>query len=567
MMNKRRLFLIPTIIILILLFVGVLFISLSGLLEKRVKTKLQSYINTSPNSPYDYSFNNIRIQLLLGNAYLTEVKIIPRPTAIGNLVSQKTQFIIDAQIDTLALRGLSIFQLLTNGSIDISQILVDNVQFRYFFNRDYTSPNSVEKRAFVLKDVFSENLKTVKIGEIQLRDISAYMNDIHDKDTIFLSFDSANMIWKDIYTDDAIIKYLQPFTYSWLQMSAKNFIGNMIKDHTIRVKSFSLNTAREEINFTGVHFGPVIFDLNDTSKQIIRSINAIDLEELLISGINFDSWQEDKRLEIQKIYAKNPDVKVSMDQHWLKPMHERTFLSAKVRSVPFPINIDTIYATGGKVYYRELFNNGKPPLELFFTDAKTTYLNICNDTAILADTPDMTVDVSARLLGAGKLTTTIVYPVLDSLSTVFMQLKIDSMPLSTFNPILEGQVKANLSGDINTIAMNFVADKYGSKGDFVFDYSNLKVELFKEKKTKEGIKIKKNWILNTLVNPVIRSNNNLSQGNFNKGVIDYQRPLDISFFGMVWQSLKGGMLTTLIPSKNPEKKNKKKEKEEKEEKK
>jgi hypothetical protein len=50
-------------------------------------------------------------------------------------------------------------------------------------------------------------------------------------------------------------------------------------------------------------------------------------------------------------------------------------------------------------------------------------------------------------------------------------------------------------------------------------------------------------------------------------VIDYQRPLDISFFGMVWQSLKGGMLTTLIPSKNPEKKNKKKEKEEKEEKK
>jgi hypothetical protein len=374
------------------------------------------------------------------------VKIIPRPTAIGSLVSQKTQFIIDAQIDTLALRGLSIFQLLTNGSIDISQILVDNVQFRYFFNRDYTSPDSVEKRAFVLKDVFSENLKTVKIGEIQLRDISAYMNDIHDKDTIFLSFDSANMIWKDIYTDDAIIKNLQPFTYSWLQMSAKNFIGNMIKDHTIRVKSFSLNTAREEINFTGVHFGPVTFDLNDTSKQIIRSINAIDLEELLISGINFDSWQEDKRLEIQKIYTKNPDVKVSMDQHWPKPMHERTFLSAKVRSVPFPINIDTIYATGGKVYYRELFNNGKPPLELFFTDATTIYLNVCNDTAILADTPEMTVDVSARLLGAGKLTTTIVYPVLDSLNTLHMKLRIESMPLSTFNPILEGQVKANLSG-------------------------------------------------------------------------------------------------------------------------
>jgi hypothetical protein len=562
-MNKRRLFLITAILILIIVIVGVLFISLSGVLEKRVKARLQSYINTSADSPYDYSFNNISIQLLLGNAYLTEVKIIPRPTAIGSLVSQKTQFIIDAQIDTLALRGLSIFQLLANGSIDVSQILVDNVHFRYFFNRDYTSPDSVEKRAFVLKDVFSENLKTVKIGEIQLRDISAYMNDIHVKDTIFLSFDSANMVWKDIYSDAAIIKNLQPFTYSWLQMSAKNFIGNMIKDHTIRVRSFSLNTAQEEINFTGVHFGPVTFNLNDTSKQIIRSINAIDLEELLISGINFDSWQVDKRLEIQKIYAKNPDVKVSMDQRWAKPMYERPYLSSRVRSIPFPINIDTIYATGGKVYYRELFGEGKPPLELFFTDATTTYLNVCNDTAILAENPELTVEINAMFLDKGKISTTIVYPVLDSLSTLFMKLKIDSMPLSTFNPILEGQMKANLTGDINTIAMNFRADRYGSKGDFVFDYSNLKVQLFKEKETKDGVKIKKNWLVNTLVNPLIRSNNNLSQESFNKGVIDYQRPPDVSFFGMVWQSLKGGMVTTMMPSKNPDNKNKNKEKKEK----
>ncbi|MDZ7604502.1 MAG: hypothetical protein U5K79_02715 [Cyclobacteriaceae bacterium] len=554
----------PAIIVLIIFLVGALFIFLNTFLENRVKSTLQGYINTSPDRPYDYSYKDISIQLLRGNTYLTEVKISPRPTTMGNLVGQKARFTIDAQIDTLALRGLSVFQLLANGSIDIDKILVDNVHFRYFFNRDYTSPDSVEKRAFVLQDVFSENLKTVKIGEIQLRDISAYMNDINDKDTIFLSFDSANMVWKDLYTDDVIIRNLQPFTYSSLQMSAKNFIGNMIKSHTIRVRSFSLNTAMEEINFTGVHFGPVTFDLKDTSKQILRSINEIDLEELLVSGINFDSWQEDKRLEIHKITAKNPDVKVSMDHHWPKPMHERPYLSARVRRVPFRINIDTIYASGGKMYYRELFNDGNPPLELFFTDASMTYLNVCNDTIILADTPDMTIDVNAMFLGTGKLSTTIVYPVLDSLSTLYMKLKIDSMPLTVFNPILEGQVMANVSGDINTIAMNFTANKYESKGDFVFDYSHLKVELFKEKQTKDGLKIKKNWIMNTLVNPLIRSNNNLSQENFNKGVIDYQRPLDISFFGMVWQSLKGGMVTTLIPSRNPDNKNKNKDKKEKE---
>jgi len=558
--KAKRIFLIPAIIILGFVGAGFLLISVNAFLEKMVKTTLQSYINTSLDRPYDYSYKDISIQLLLGNTYITQVKITPRPNAIGSLVGQKSRFIIDAQIDALTLRGLSIFQLLANGSVDIDKILVDHVNFRYFFNPEFISPDSLEKQAFVLKDVFSESLNNLRVGQIELREISAYMNDINDKDTVFLSFDSANMVWNDIYTDETIMKNIQPFTYSSLDMSAKNFTGNMIKDHTIQVRSFSLNTGRKELAFSGVHFGPVTFDLNDTSKQIMRSINAIDLEDLLISGINFDTWQENRRLEIHKIHIKNPEVKVSMDHHWPKPMYERPYLSARIRSIPFPINIDTIYATGSKVFYRELFNDGRPPLQLFFTDGTITYLNVCNDTAILAKNPDMKLDVNAMFLDRGNISASIVYPVLDSLSTLYMKLMIEAMPLTAFNPILEGQLKANISGDLNTLAMNFKADRYSSKGDFVFDYSNLKVELFKEKETKEGLKIKKNWLLNTLVNPLIRSNNNLSQENFNKGAIDYQRPPDISFFGMVWQSIKDGMLTTMIPSRNNDNKKKDKEK-------
>ena len=559
-MKTGRNFFYPKIIVLILLILGFLFVFLNTFMEKKVKSILQGYINTTPNRPYDYAYEDIGIKLLNGNIYLTKVKISPRPSSIGSLVSQKIHFIIDVRIDTLALKGLSLYDLLVNGSMDIDKILVDNVDFRYFFNKDYSDPDSLQKRAFVLKDVFSENLNDVRIGQIQLRDISAFMNDINDKDTVFLSFDSASMVWNDIYTDKSIMKQLQPFTYSNLQMSARNFIGNMIKDHTIQVKSFSLNTASKELTFSKIHFAPIEFNLNDTSKQIVRSINAVDLEELVFAGINFDNWHEDRRLEIRKIYAKNPDIKVSMDHHWPKPMYERPYLSARVRSIPFPVNIDTIYATGGRVFYRELFNDGKPPLRLTFSDASATYTNVSNDSIILARNPNLTFEVNAKFLGVGKLSTTIVYPVLDSLNTLFMKLKIESMSLSALNPILEGQMKAKLSGDINTLAMNFKADRYGSKGDFVFDYSNLKIELFKEKETKDGVKIKKNWLMNTLVNPVIRSNNNISNENFNKGMIDYRRPLDISFFGMVWQSLKGGLITTMIPSRNPENKTKRKEK-------
>lgn len=519
-------------------------------LEKRVKATLQTYINTSPDRPYDYDYQSMDVQVLRGNIWLKGVQIKPRQGITDKLNQNEVSFIIDAETDSVALTGLSIFQLLVKGAVKIDRILVSDVHFSYLSNSLYQNPDTTKKEPFVLKDVFSDKLKQVSIGCFELRNIKVFMDDIKTPDSLLVRFDSGRMLWRDIYTDTTIMGGLQPFTYSSLTMSARHFEGHMVKDHTIQVDSFSLSTADARIALHGVDFAPLGFSFASMAKQPMRSVNAISATDLVLTGLNFDSWMDHGRLDVAHVHANKPVIKVSMDHRWPKPMFERVFLSQRVRSIPIPIKIDTITAEGGYIYYREIFDDGKPPLEITFNDAKVEVINVCNDPKILAEHPDLVFTAAAKLLNSGQLVVRTVFPILDTLNSFDARIKIGAMPLTAFNPILEDQMKARLSGQMNTLAMKFNANKFGSWGDFIFDYTGLKLEFYKEKDTRSGKKEKKNWLINSLVNPVLRTDNTRSQPNFKSGFIEYSRPLDVSFFGLVWQSIKDGMVSTLVPGKS-----------------
>ena len=544
-------------------FIFLLLYLLNPFLERKVKDTLQAYINTSPDRPYDYEYQTMDVQVLRGNIWLKGVKITPRPGIRENVEAAKSPFLMEAVTDSLALTGLSVFDLLMKGSVCIKSILVSDVRFTYLSNSRYVNPDTTKKKPFVLKDIFSERLSKVSIRKFELRNISVYTDDLATPDTVMISFDAGNMLWQDIYTDQTVMAGIQPFTYSNLTMSAEHFVGHMIREHAIRVDSFSLSTAAARIELHGVDFAPIDFDFASKDKQFIRSVNAISAEDLVLTGVNFDDWQIYGRMDIGKVYAHKPVVKVGMDHRWPKPMYERVFLSSRVRSIPIPVKIDTITADGGYIYYREIFNNGKPPLIITFNDASVDVYNICNDPKVLEEHPELVFKASAKLLGAGRLNVNTVFRIPDTLNSFHATITIGSMSLETFNTILEDQMSARLYGQMNTLAMNFEANKFGSHGDFVFDYNGLKLEFYKEKQTKGGVKEKKNWLVNTLVNPILRTDNNRSQPNFKSGFIDYKRPLDISFFGLVWQSIKGGMISTLVPGKGEKAEAKRKAKNEK----
>jgi hypothetical protein len=544
-MKRLRIFLISLLALIVILFVARK--PIKQYLQHRIQEKLLEFINTSPDRLYDYAVDHIDISVIGGNTILKGVRIMPRAGAFDSLQQTRTGYLIEAVVDSVALNGLGLYNLFVEGSIHIQRILVGEVDFKYAMNSAYERPDSIVRKPFVLKDMFSAKLKKAYVRRVELRNIDFISDDIQTKEAFLTRFDSAQMVLKEIYTDEEVMKGAQPFTYESFELSARRFISTKIKGHTVRVESFRLNTSDKEIILKGAAFGPTDFDYNNPEKQFIRSINDIAADEVRLSGINFDSWQNVGWVEIRKVQVANPRIRISMDHRWPKPMFEREFLQARLSHIPFPILIDTISATGGQIYYREIFTDGKPPLILTFSDAMAQFLNVTNLPSRIEKDPNIKFTASAKFLDVGNLTVKTDFRMNDTMNPFHLTLSLYAMPLATLNPILEGQAHARLDGQLNTLAMNVQANRKGAHGDFIFDYTGLKVEIFKVKETKKGVKIKKNWLVNSLVNPILRTNNHVDQANFKGGNISYVRPPDVSFFGMTWQCLKDGMMSTLIP--------------------
>ncbi len=229
------------------------------------------------------------------------------------------------------------------------------------------------------------------------------------------------------------------------------------------------------------------------------------------------------------------------------------------------MTIDTLDIKSGNVLFHQITNDDKPSFTLKFGQINAMGTNVSNDSLVLSKKPNFTFSANTLFLDSAKLDLRLIFNILSPDEAYHAKVNMDPMPFSVINPILDGQANVQIDGTLNALEVNFDANKYSANGTADMDYSDLKLKLHKTKVTDEGTKEKNAWLLNTLVNPILRTNNNRENTNFKSGIVDYERPLDISFFGMLWHSTKTGLMSTLMPNQGQKKEKSESDKKEKEE--
>ncbi len=528
-----------TVILILLVY------SANMIIENRVKKALKNYIDTTPDRLYDYEYESIDINIAGADATLRGVRIIPRQNAIDSLQQNKLRTLLYLDIGELLLDDLGLFDLLFNKSVDIDLLELDDVEVRNVTNHEVPpTPSSV-----VVRDIFAENVRDVFIDELSINNASVILEIAHSSDSIFLDLDSVNISVDEIFIDKSTVEKLQPFTYEKIALFVKQISGGMVEGYDISADSLTIDTDRSLIDVCNFSFMPKQFNIEDTTKQFTRNAFMVKVNDVMLSPVDFKGWVEDGFMRIGHIFIDEPSITVSMDRHWPKPMYERLLPANNIRSIPIPVMIDTLTVSKGYVFYKEIYTDGKLPLEIFFTNMHASGFNITNDSTLLKEKPLFRLYANADVLGEGHLKLDARFPILSPTDSFMMKVTMDTLDVNVLDPIMEGQLKANLEGKINSLMMDFGADKFASSGTLELDYSGLKLEFFKLKTNKKGQEVKHQKFINVLVNPLIKSNNIKDTPGFRTGEINYERPLHMSFFSILWQSLKSGLVTTLMPEK------------------
>ncbi|NPA38081.1 MAG: hypothetical protein GXO47_14660, partial [Chlorobi bacterium] len=220
-----------------------------------------------------------------------------------------------------------------------------------------------------------------------------------------------------------------------------------------------------------------------------------------------------------------------------------------IKNISVPFAIDTINIKNSRILYSEIISGDKEPLNILFTHTNFKIRNISNSAEMIKTNPEIVISGNTKFLDAGKINISMTVPMTTKTDKMVVTGHMSEMPVEPINKMLEGPMNVRfVSGKINSMDFNFIADTKHATGSLLFDYNDFVIQLFKDKKygTNKG-KEKNKWFINTIANGIIKKSNNIKSDKFVTGKIDYNRPEDIGIPGYMFRSIKSGLISTFKP--------------------
>ncbi len=548
-MNKRTAKIIGIVIgILTVLLMIVYFFVLDAFLENLVKSKLNSYINNTPGRVYDISYRNLDISVSNRAVRIGGLNILPRKHAVDSMKNNKLSMLISVKVDSFYFEGLKLFKLLVLNKVEFEEIIADRPEITYYFNPKGKIP---PQKAKLTSNVLTDKLKHASVRHIKVENGTYYAIKLPVRDSIYFKLDSSTLIADNVIIEPAHENPFRKVYFDSMLMVSKNFYGGFVKNYKIEADEMELSTKREMLKLTNLTFVPKHFNMADTSVQFSHDIFLVKVKELLFNGMNFKGDYQNTDYFIRKVSIAKPDFTVSTDKRLPKNMNRKPMLAELIRNIPINLIVDSLQVKDGKILYHEVTSGKKPPLNVLFAKVNLMGLNITNDQGILKQNPDMVIDMQSKFLNAGLLKVNIKIPVQSPDNKMIVSGTLGPMSFRPVTKMLEGPMGVRFtSGKINSLDFHFVADTSHSTGKLNLDYSDMKIQIFSGGGTTiENKKEKNKWLLNAIVNGIIKTNNHKEDINFAGGLIDYERPDDIAIPGYLYRSLKTGLLSTFKPGK------------------
>jgi hypothetical protein len=276
------------------------------------------------------------------------------------------------------------------------------------------------------------------------------------------------------------------------------------------------------------------YDVTTTSLELygldIRRL--IRQTDLAIRSIVIDKWKVDVYLDLRL----PPD-----------PTGHPLFPNEALRSVQFPLSVDTIRLTDGTVSYREHYPAYTDPATVTFEQITATVASVSNDTAKdPSNQPRTVLTATLALMGAGTSSVVVESPLYQRSFYMRSHGTVSRMDLSTFNRFLSRSEHVRITGGmLDSLWYSMDVRQSSANGELTVLYHNLAIEVDNLgggviKNTGDAVKT---FVANALA---LKPHNSPTEGDtIRTASITYQRSGKESFFRFYWRTILGGLAHTV----------------------
>jgi len=551
-----RIFKIILIIILVLLLV--IFFGINSYVEGIVKDKVDTELNKNPKSLYHITYEDLSLNILTGSVSIKNIVITPTDSARQLVDSGLLRSIVHTQVELFRIKQLKIFDFINDKNVDISKVIVKNTTTELLVNPDVEKPEKKKRKNS--EKIFPNTLKRVNIGDFEFINSTFSISNNQQKDEYLLELDSLSIIIKDVFIDSSTVGNPIPLNFSDINIKTEYFSLKSMKYYSISTSGIEFNV--NDTTLTLNQFKLIPKHSRDEFNKMIKfndDLFSVSTDKVVLNGLSLSEIENSESINLNSVVIYEPKIDIYRDKRLPDaPFKKKKLITSAILSIPFPIYIDSVLVKDGKLTYDEMHGSMDYPGEVFFESLNLKARNVTNDSSFIAQNPHLLVDIKSMIMGKSEITAHFDFNLQRSDDYFTAKGNLKTISGTEFNkmvgPLMMVEVQ---SGDIHSAAFYFSATDDASQGSLDLVYENLKVEVLKQK---DPTKKAKTW--SWIANEFVIKNNMPDTPKYRTGIIGFERRKDKAIVNFLWNSVKTGLISTIAPIADKNRKAVKKEEKE-----
>ena len=553
------------ILIIILLVYLIIFLGINSYIEGIIKSKVDTQLNNNPKSLYQISYEDLDLNILSGSISIKNILIQPSDSATWMLNNGIVGSVLSSHIELFKIKRLKIFDFISDNDIYISKVILENATTKQITNPKAEKSKKTEKSKN--RNRFPEVLNKISIDDFQFKNATFKIANYEQVDDYLFEIDSLSISISDVYIDDKTIQNTIPLSFSKIEIIAHLLSVKSMKFYSISTSGIDLNVQDTSITLKSLSLTPKYS--RDEYNKIIKyndDLFSINTEKIVLKGLDLNKIKQSELINFNSVDIYSPVISIYRDKRLPDaPFKKKKLITSLLLSIPKSIDIDTLRVKNARLSYEEMHNTIDTPGKVFFEPLNLTAYNLTNDSGLIKNNPHLHVDVEAMLMAKSKLKANFDFYLNRRDDYFTAQGNLEAISGTEFNQMLASLMLAKIeSCNVHRAAFTFVANDNKSTGNLELIYDNLEASLLKQKDPN-----KKSKTLSWFAGNFVAKSNLPNDPKYRTGIINFERNKDKAIVNFLWNSVKTGLITSLVPmaEKRELKKKAKKHKEDSKEKK
>src|SRR5690606_11317331 len=245
-------------VLLIALLVGSWYLSRNW--KPMVETKLKETVKESTSGLYELRYDNLDLNVALGNVTLVGAELIPDSNVYRQMVQQQTapnsQFHI--KLAALNIKRFSLWDVLMNRRLYIKNISFDSPEVHMISERHPFQDSTRKKAPKSLYDNIKDVFSSINVRNVEMENIKFKFTKIENGKSSDLQVDSVRLKLQDILVDQTSIHDSTRIYFTKLvEITVPGFEYNLSGGiYRAKFDQLLINTQEENVLLTNVEYSP-----------------------------------------------------------------------------------------------------------------------------------------------------------------------------------------------------------------------------------------------------------------------------------------------------------------------